>query len=348
MKGNVTQGLKVSVIIPVYNAADLLPRAVGSVLMQDFSDMEVILVDDGSTDDSYSVCDELAQSDMRIRVIRKSNGGVSSARNAGLDVAKGEYVMFLDADDAICDLTLSRMCRDDADFVLAGFEKSVDGAISESYKPKGNFKYQGVRELCRFFDDVLPRENTYILNSACFKLFRRSILLEKNIRFVEGLSFAEDKLFVISFLEHVQSVCTVSAVVYTYFIRHSSLSSDMVSDRHICEIIRLLECYSPVLKKLEVRYADSSRVMSLYHRDLVGRYVCRILGIFATRKSEMLTKDNVCLMYRYIKEDKDAGIFNLRLGQVPNMILYRIGNPGFTVNFYRFTSFVASGFRLTK
>lgn len=340
--------LKISVIIPVYNAADLLPRAVGSVLMQDFSDMEVILVDDGSTDDSAFVCDELAQSDMRVRVIRKSNGGVSSARNAGLDVAKGEYVMFLDADDAIGEDALSMMCQDEADFVLAGFEKSVDGKLTESYKPKNNFKYQGVRELCSFFDDVLPRENTYILNSACFKLFRRSILLEKNIRFVEGLSFAEDKLFVMSFLEHVQSVCTVSAVVYTYYIRHSSLSSDMVSDRHVCEIIRLLECYFPVLKNLEVRYAGSSRLMSLYHRDLVGRYVCRILGIFATRKSGMLTKDNVGLMYHYIKEDRDAGVFNLRLGQVPNMILYRIGNPGFTVNFYRFTSFVASGFRLNK
>ena len=77
--------IKISVIIPVYNAADLLPRAAGSILMQEFSGLELILVNDGSTDETPRVCDELADGDMRVRVIHKENGGVSSARNAGLD-----------------------------------------------------------------------------------------------------------------------------------------------------------------------------------------------------------------------------------------------------------------------
>ena len=93
-----TSNVKISVIIPVYNAADFLPRTVGSILMQDFDDFEVIIINDGSTDGSATVCDEMAEQDARVRVIHKENGGVSSARNAGLDAARGEFVMFVDAD----------------------------------------------------------------------------------------------------------------------------------------------------------------------------------------------------------------------------------------------------------
>lgn len=340
-----SEAIKISVVIPVYNAADLLPRAVGSVVMQEFNDYELILVDDGSTDGSYEVCDELAANDMHIRVIHKENGGVSSARNAGIMAAKGEFIMFIDADDAVRDGSLEEMYRSDSDFVLAGFEKIVGISRTESYTPSGNAYYSGTDDICRFFDKVLPKNNTYILNSACFKLFRRSVLIDRNIRFVEGLSFAEDKIFVMSFLEHVQSIRTIPSVVYSYFIQSSSLSSDMSSDRHVKEVIRLLECYEPVLKNLESRYASSTRISALYHRDLVGRYVCRILGIFATRRTTLLTRDVISLMYGYIGQDSAAGIFSLRPGQIPNMLLYRLGKPGFTVGFYRFTSFVCSIFR---
>ena len=224
--------IKISVIIPVYNAADLLPRAVGSILVQEFSELELILVNDGSTDETPRVCDELADGDMRVRVIHKENGGVSSARNAGLDAARGEYVMFVDADDAVRDGTFERMYDKNSDFVLAGFEKVAGSRVTESYRPSSSI-YNGNEQMCRFFDKVIPKKNTYILNSACFKLFRRSLLVDNEVRFIEDLSFAEDKIFVMSFLEHVRRVRTVSSVVYSYFLRSSSLSSDMRSDSHI-------------------------------------------------------------------------------------------------------------------
>lgn len=340
--------VKISVVIPVYNAADLLPRAVGSVLMQDFDDYEVILVNDGSTDGSADVCDELMAHESHVRVIHKDNGGVSSARNAGIDAARGEYVMFLDADDAIRDGSLDAMYSSGCDFVLAGFEKIVGNVRKESYLPSRNGSYCGTDELCRFFDRVLPGRNTYILNSACFKLFRRSILTDRNIRFVEGLSFAEDKMFVMSFLEHVERVCTVSKVAYSYFLRPSSLSSDMRSDAHAKEVFRLLEAYKPLLERLQERYRHSSRIVSLYHRDLVGRYVCRILDILATQKSGLLSDENISLLYEYIDADPSAGVFSLRFGQVPSMLLHKIGKPGLTRRFYGFTSAVASVFRKRK
>ena len=329
-----TQNVKISVIIPVYNAADFLPRAVGSVFMQEFDDFEVILVDDGSTDGSSAICDEFAAHDERVCVIHKENGGVSSARNAGLDAAHGEFVMFVDADDAIKDDSLERMYSFNSDFVLAGFEKVQDGKLLESYMPSKTVSYHGTGEICIFFDKVLPAKNTYILNSACFKLFRRSVLVDNNVRFVEGLSFAEDKIFVMNFLQHVQSVRTVEFGVYTYFLRSGSLSSDMKSEAHARQVFKLLEVYGPVLKDLESRFADSQRISALYHMDFVGRYVCRILDIFATRKTELLTVENLTLLYEYMAADQKLGVFSIRFGQIPNILLYKFGRPQFSCRFY--------------
>ena len=102
---------KISVIIPAYNAEHTIDRAVGSLLVQDIDEIEIIIVDDGSTDETFAVCEELAESDMRVRIVRKKNGGVSSARNAGLEVAHGEYVMFLDADDVLHAFTPVSRCN---------------------------------------------------------------------------------------------------------------------------------------------------------------------------------------------------------------------------------------------
>ena len=333
-----TQNVKISVIVPVYNAAAFLPRTVGSILMQEFDDFEIILVNDGSTDASGVLCDELADQDARVRVIHKENGGVSSARNAGLDAARGEFVMFVDADDAIRDGSFESMYSANTDFVLAGFEKVMDQKVLETYCPSKSASYNGTGEICIFFDKVLPPKNTYILNSACFKLFRRSLIVENEIRFVEGLSFAEDKIFVMNFLQHVQRVRTVESVVYTYFLHSGSLSSDMKSEAHARQVFKLLEVYGPVLKGLELRFADSQRISALYHMDFVGRYVCRILGILATCKTDLLTVENLSLLYGYMAADSDLGVLSLRLGQVPNILLFKIGRPQFSCLMYSLCS----------
>ena len=333
-----TSNVKISVIIPVYNAADFLPRTVGSILMQDFDDFEVIIINDGSTDGSATVCDEMAEQDARVRVIHKENGGVSSARNAGLDAARGEFVMFVDADDAIHDGSLESMYSKKSDFVLAGFEKVVDHKIQERYSPSVSAFYNGTEEICTFFDKVLPVKNTYILNSACFKLFRRSIIVENGLRFVEGLSFAEDKMFVMNFLQYVQRVSTVSTIVYSYFLHSGSLSSDMKSESHAREVFRLLDAYGPVLKGLELRFAGSQRIAALYHMDLVGRYVCRVLDIFATRRTELLTDENISLLYGYMSADSGLCVFSLRIGQIPNILLFKLGRPQFSRLVYSMTS----------
>ena len=109
---------KISVIIPVYNAEKTLHRCIDSILAQTFSDFEVLLIDDGSKDKSGEICDEYARKDSRIKVCHKENGGVSSARNMGLDNAKGEWITFVDADDYIASDFLSAINNNNCDFII--------------------------------------------------------------------------------------------------------------------------------------------------------------------------------------------------------------------------------------
>lgn len=329
------KNIKISVIIPAYNAEHTIARAVGSLLVQDFNQIEIIIVDDGSTDETYAVCEELAASDMRISVIRKENGGVSSARNAGLDVARGEYVMFLDSDDVLRADALEKMYCAGFDLVVGGFEKVVGSSVIYSCTPAVSDRFTDPSALCRFLDSVIARKHCYLLNSSCFKLYRRSLLTETGLRFDTGLSYGEDKMFVMNFLLHVEKARSVSSVVYSYVIRDGSLSSDESSDMHIERLLSLMNAYAPVLARLSDRFSASKRISSLYHTDMVGRYVFRILTQFVKRDSSHMTKENMELLYEYMDKDAGLSIFNVRIAQIPNVILYRIGNVELSMKFYR-------------
>lgn len=332
------RNMKISVIIPAYNAEHTIYRAVGSLLVQDFDEMEIIIVDDGSTDGTFAVCEELAESDMRIRIVRKENGGVSSARNAGLEMARGEYVMFLDADDVLHQDALAKMYSRGLDFVVGGFEKVSGSRVTYSCCPSKAGEFSGEAGVCRFFDTVIARKHCYLLNSSCFKLYRRTLLQETGLRFDAGLDYGEDKIFVFSFLCHAEKVKTVDSVIYSYIIREGSLSSDESSDRHIEGLFRLMDAYMPVLDRLRGRFPGSSRLSSLYHTDMIGRYVFRILTQFIKRKTPLLTEENLGRLYSYMDRDSKLGVFNVRIAQIPNVLMYRIGKPGLSLKFYRFIS----------
>lgn len=339
-----TRPIDISIVIPVYNASGTITGTVGSIISQNFGSYEVILVNDGSTDDSGAVCDRLALMYDAVRCIHTENRGVSAARNEGIHAATGKYVMFADSDDLLKEGALDNLYHDDCDFVLGGFEK-VSRSRTLSYIPVLPEVYEGNEAMCRFFDETISEDNCYLLNSPCFKLFRRSVIEEHALGFVEGLSYAEDKIFVMSFLAHAQKVRTVDQIVYSYILQDVSLSSDLVSDRHISQVFLLLSVYSPLLKRLCAIYKDSSMLARLYHNDLVSRYVCRILTVFATRRSSLLSKDAIALLYDYMKADKALTLFSVRLGQIPNLLLFRLGSPVFAYAFYKSSSSLMSLFR---
>lgn len=334
---------RLSIIIPVYNAEDYLDRCLHSILEQEFSSYEVILVDDGSSDASPLICDRYSSTDPRFRTVHKPNGGVSSARNMGLELAKGEYIMFLDSDDTLLPLGLDDIMGavTGEDMVVAGYATFIDNVPIKTVKPNKTKTYKGA-DYPEFFQQNI-RRNCEMLDAPWAKLFKRKVI--GNIRFCEELSYAEDKLFVFEVMSRCSSILAFSEAIYGYYMRPGSLGSDTKSIKHVSQLMVFLPKYAVVLDALVQRCPTTKKVVELYHNDLVGRYICRILNILTKRSSKLLTKEFINTLYAYMAADKKLGVFSLRAGQVVNILLYKIGKPGLSVAYYRFTSFFCTIFR---
>ena len=331
---------RLSIIIPVYNAEDYLARCVSSIMAQDFDSYEVILVDDGSSDSSSLICDRYSSSDVRIQTIHKNNSGVSSARNAGIELAKGEYLMFVDSDDALMPGALKSMFEglDGEDMVLGGYVKYIDTLPCKEMIPLRDVSYRE-NQMDIFFSDNI-RRNCEMLDAPWAKMFRRKAVA--GLRFSEKLSYAEDKLFVFAFLAACSSVKSVTLPVYAYYVRPGSLGSDLCSDRHLMQLRMFLPAYAAVLCRLEEKYDDNEKVCALYHNDLVGRYICRILNIFLTHKTSLLTEDFLNDLYFMMDKDKRLSVFSLRIGQLFNVMLWRFFSAKTSVKIYKALSCLSS------
>ena len=338
--------VKISIIIPVFNAEQYLDKCLASILNQGMPSYEVILVDDGSTDSSPLICDRYSATDSRFRTIHKPNGGVSSARNTGLNLAKGEYIMFVDSDDALLPDALYNMTKDvyGEDMVLGGYSVYVGGVPSKTVHPHKERTYRN-SEMSSFFEDNI-RRNCEMLDAPWAKLFRRKTI--GALRFCEDLSYAEDKLFVFSFMSACSSASTCAAPVYEYHIRPGSLGSDIVSDRHLMQLRRFLPPYVEVLAELKGKYPESERISRLYHNDVVSRYLCRILNVFMKRKTRLLDEDYLGWVYALLSADESLGVFSVRPGQVFNLMLYKAGKVRTSIGIYRFTSSIFSFFQCIR
>lgn len=326
--------VKISIIIPVYNAEGTLDRCLHSVLDQDFTSYEIILVDDGSTDASSLICDRYSSTDPRFITLHQPNKGVSAARNAGLNMANGEYIMFLDSDDALLPYALDNMVDGigDEDIVVGGYGVFIDGVPGKEVKPASSKSYKG-NDYQLFFQENILRY-CEMLDSPWAKLFKRKAV--GNIRFDETLSYAEDKLFVFEMLCRSSSVLTIPHAVYGYYMRAGSLGSDISSDAHIIKIRQFLPKYIALVDTLCTRFPSVPKIQTLYHKDVVGRYLCRILNIFACRRSDLLNEEFLSWVYSLMDADRHLGVFSLRIGQVPNILLYKLRKLPFSIKAYRF------------
>lgn len=208
----------VSVIVPVYNAQERLSRCIDSILAQDFESFEVILINDGSVDESRNICENYVKQDNRIQLINQTNSGPSAARNAGLDAARGDFITFVDSDDEIetdfFSLAVSRF--QNAELYMSGI-RMISGDSSVAKKV---FEYLVHNPKFLTAVELLSSANIeYPLICFCgpwCKLYLREIIREYNIRFDPSLSMGEDTYFNLSYIEHVNSVFIDSKINYIY------------------------------------------------------------------------------------------------------------------------------------
>lgn len=202
---------KISIIVPVYKAENYLHRCVDSLLAQTFSDFEVLLIDDGSPDRSGEICDEYAKKDNRIRVFHKENGGVSSARQCGIDNAEGEYTIHADPDDWVEATMLEELYakakEEDADMVICDYW--LEYRDNNIRKNLNVFNTDNEVLISR-----LVRGN--LLGILWNKLIRRDFINDNNISFVDGLNFCEDWIFIIKILSKKAKVSYLSIPFYHY------------------------------------------------------------------------------------------------------------------------------------
>lgn len=205
--------LKYSVIIPVYNAEKTLRRCVDSLLEERYPDVEIILVNDGSRDRSGEICREYASRESSIHYIDKENGGVSTARNAGLDAASGEYVLFVDSDDYVVPGFFSIIDRENADKQgdLIQFSHQFDNGIEIRCSLRKPVTAQGRETIMPLITDAICRKT---LNPPWAKLYRRELIEAHSIRFPVGASVAEDRVFNIVYSFYIQSYLVSDQVIY--------------------------------------------------------------------------------------------------------------------------------------
>lgn len=216
---------KVSVIIPVYNVEKYVNRCVESIIAQTYKDIEIILVDDGSKDNSGKMCDELSKKDDRIKAFHKENGGLGSARNYGFERSSGKFILFLDSDDFVERNTIEKLIKfSDYDIVCCGFDR-VDEETKKVYS----------REMINMpFEELEINDNTiceaaFLSPSGWGKLFKRELI--ENIRFSENKKSVEDTLFYIEVIPKTKKIKYVKEVLWHYMVRSNSLIMSLTEEK---------------------------------------------------------------------------------------------------------------------
>lgn len=244
-----SEKIKVSIIVPVYNARDYLPRCVDSILEQEYQDFELLLVDDGSTDGSGDICDVYQLKDKRVQVIHKENSGVSDSRNLALNTAVGEYIQFLDSDDWITPdatkLLVRSMEEYQCDMVIADFYRVAGERLSH----KGDIEEEGVMSRQEFAAHMIENPADFYYGVLWNKLFRREIIEKYHIRMDTSISWCEDFLFNLEYIRHAHSFYALQAPIYYYLKRKGSLVSQGMSINNTIRMkVNVFEYYNEFYK----------------------------------------------------------------------------------------------------
>lgn len=260
-------GTLISVVVPVYNAEKYLDICVGSILSQSYNYFELILVDDGSLDGSSDICDKYAKKDARVRVVHQANGGVSSARNVGIRVARGTYITFVDSDDCVDTAYLEKLLKGMAD---------SDLSICSFYEVRAEGKTDILKQrTIRFPEEALSLKEgfTYLIQSGLLnppfcKLFRKDIMDTHQLYFNQQIQLGEDLLFNLSYLKYCGTISFEAKPLYYYFKGSGSLSSQIKPDYADLQL-QFYQRIQDLINMKELKYNQAYRQYNLL-KDAIG------------------------------------------------------------------------------
>lgn len=242
---------KVSVIVPVYNVDKVLRRCVDSIISQSYHNIEIILVDDGSVDKSGAMCDEYEKNDNRVKVYHKSNGGVSSARNLGIEKMTGDWVCFVDSDDY---LDVSYI-EDFGLNILSSYDLYLQGYQKVTKYGNILFDFTDLEKKANIDEIISYSECHYIMNSPCFKLYRSSIIKNNRISFDLNTSYGEDHLFTLDYLLYVNRISFTNNAGYHYISNEGSLNNRIIPINQI--LYYTLNSFNKQMRLLSHNYSKS-------------------------------------------------------------------------------------------
>ena len=263
--------VKVSVIIPVYKTEQYLSRCIESVMKQTYSNLEIILIDDGSPDRCPEMCDSFGARDQRIKVIHKQNGGLSDARNAGIEATTGDYLMFIDSDDYISvdmvRLLLHAACKEHAEVVACGYYITQENGQSSYFpKPKSYEAFTPERAIADAFSSP-----SYCEISACNKMFSARLFKDLDMRFPVG-KLHEDTFMIYQILFHASKTVFIDKPLYYYVQTSNSIMRSEFDKRHL-DVYEALEQAKEFAKKnalhIQMQLESYEALMDFYFLNLL-------------------------------------------------------------------------------
>ena len=273
----------VSIIVPIYNVERYLSDCIDSALNQTYRDLELILVDDGSPDGCGAICDAYAKKDSRIRVIHKPNGGLSDARNAGLNIASGKYVYFLDSDDTIAPNLLETVVpymEQGADLVTFGLHSFYDdGTVLPPLKREcGTYLLKTPEERLAFFHKTLLQ--TKIGWEACLRIFSREKIEQYGLRFADNRKiFAEDLYFSLCYCAHAGHIVSLEDCFYHYRLRSDSIMGIQNTRNNLPRIRLLADSVLEHYRQHEDCTLFAENFPRLWYQIFMNQFIYQILNV---------------------------------------------------------------------
>ena len=268
----------VSVIVPVYNAQQQIARCVESIRRQSYTNLEILLLNDGSRDVSLEVCQMYARVDPRILIVDKNNSGVSSTRNIGLRLAKGEYLQFVDSDDYLTEeatrLMVEAAQRSQADMVIAPYYRMLYQDLAQEEKPRRFFSKKapicevysflkpGVYDKKTFARHLMDQPASFYYGVLWNKLYRRQIVADHDIFCDTDLDWSEDFLFNLEYIRYAERFCSIETPVYYYMKTPGSLCATKINVKSVVETKMALFAY----------YKELYESMGLYEENKMQIY----------------------------------------------------------------------------